>query len=117
MTRPSFHAPPGFRDSPYRALNAGEVVGSTYAVIEEIARTETGMVFEARDMLLDRLVAMKLAWRDAGMPSLITEARRCATVPDPCAVAIYGMGQHNGVEYAVGERVVGTLLRAQLQSR
>lgn len=106
----SFQAPPGFRDSPTRALNRGEVVASTYAVRDEIARTDTGVVFEARDMMIDRPVALKLAWRDPGMPSLILEARRCAAVRDPCAVAIYGMGAHQGVEYVVGERVVGRSL-------
>jgi CheY-like chemotaxis protein len=106
----SFQAPPGFRDSPTRALNPGEVVASTYAVRGEVARTDTGIVYEARDMMLDRPVALKLAWRDPGMPSLILEARRCAAVRDPCAVAIYGMGNHQGIEYVVAERVAGRLL-------
>src|SRR4051812_21018318 len=113
----SFQAPPGFRDSPTRALSHGEVVASTYTIRDEIARTDTGIVFEARDMMLDRLVALKLAWRDPGMPSLILEARRCAAVRDPCAVAIHGMGNHHGIEYVVGERVMGRLLGAVLAGR
>ena len=76
----------------------------------EIARTDTGAVYEARDLLLDRLVAMKFAWRDTGTPPLLGEARRCSVVRDPCSVAIYGMGNHNTVEYVVAERVLGTLL-------
>src|SRR5215470_2305624 len=106
----SFQAPPGFRDSPIGALNQGDVVASTYTIRGEVARTETGLVYEARDMMLDRPVALKLAWRDPGMPSLILEARRCAAVHDPCAVAIHGMGNHQGIEYVVGERVVGRML-------
>ena len=112
-----FSAPPGFRDSPNRALTAGEVVASTYQIKDEIARTDTGLVYEARDMLLDRLVAFKLAWRDPGSPSLMGEARRCAVVRDPCAVAIHGMGAHNGIEYVVGERVTGTLLASLTSAR
>lgn len=110
----SFQAPPGFRDSPTRALNHGDVVASTYTIRGEVARTETGVVYEARDMMIDRLVALKLAWRDPGTPSLILEARRCAAVRDPCAVAIHGMGNHQGIEYVVGERVLGRLLAQQL---
>ena len=113
----TFQAPPGFRESPTRALNPGEVVASTYAIRCELTRTDTGLVFEARDMMLDRLVAIKLAWRDPGTPSLILEARRCAQVRDPCAVAIHGMGNHLGVEYVVGERITGVLLREHLQER
>ncbi len=106
----SFQAPPGFRDSPTQALNQGDVVASTYTIRGEVARTDTGVVYEARDMMIDRPVALKLAWRDPGTPSLILEARRCAAVRDPCAVAIHGMGNHQGIEFVVGERVSGRLL-------
>ena len=118
MTRSGrIQVPPGFRDSPTRVLNPGDVVASMYTVRGEVARTETGVVHEARDMLLDRLVAIKLAWRDPGMPSLVPEARRCAQVRDPCAVAIHGVGNHQGIEYVVAERVAGVLLREQLRQR
>lgn len=106
----SFQAPPGFRDSSTRALNQGDVVASMYTVRSEVARTDTGIVYEARDMMLDRPVALKLAWRDPGLPSLILEARRCAAVHDACAVAIHGMGNYQGVEFVVGERVTGRML-------
>jgi serine/threonine protein kinase len=109
-----FTAPSGFRESPTRALVHGEVVGSAYLIRDEVARTDTGVVYEARDMHLDRLVAFKLAWRDPGTPSLTAEARRCAAVGARCAVAVHGMGIHNGVQYAVGERVSGKLLRELL---
>jgi serine/threonine-protein kinase len=112
-----FQAPPGFRDSPHRVLTAGEVVASAYAIRAELARTETGMVYEARDLTLDRLVALKLAWRDPGMPSLVPEAKRCAQVRDPCAVAIHGVGNYQGIEYIVAERVTGPLLRELAQQR
>lgn len=114
MASGTFSAPAGFRDSPARPLHSGEVVASTYAIRDEVARTDTGIVFEARDMLLDRPVAFKLAWRDPGSPSLIAEARRCASVRDPCSVQVHGMGVHNGVEYVVGELVDGHLLRDEL---
>jgi serine/threonine protein kinase len=110
----SFSPPAGFRDSTHRALKPGEVIASTYQVKDEIARTDDGVVFDARDMLLDRPVALKLAWRDPGTPSLIAEARRCAAVRDPCAVQVHGMGTHNGVEFAIAERAVGHLLNVEL---
>jgi serine/threonine protein kinase len=110
----SFSPPAGFRDSTHRALTPGEVIASTYQVRDEIARTDDGIVFDARDMLLDRPVALKLAWRDPGTPSLIAEARRCAAVRDPCAVQVHGMGTHNGVEFAIAERATGHLLKAEL---
>lgn len=92
----------------------GELVASTYRILGEIARTDTGTVFEAHDTMLDRLVALKLAPREHGKPSLVVEARRCAAVRDPCSVQIHGMGIHAGAEYAIGERVAGRLLRDEL---
>jgi serine/threonine protein kinase len=111
----TIQAPPGFRDSPLRAVNPGDVVASAYAIRCEVARTDTGVVYEARDLLIERPVALKLAWRDPGTPSLVLEARRCAQVRDPCAVAIHGVGDHHGVEYVVAERVTGVLLRELLR--
>ncbi len=105
----------GFRDSPQPPLTRGQVIASTYRIDDEIARTDTGLVYEAHDMRLDRRVALKLAWRDPGTPSLIVEARRCAAVCDPCAVQVHGMGVHDGVELAVAERVVGRLLCEELE--
>ena len=114
MPSGTFSAPAGYRDSPARPLSAGEVVASAYAIRDELGRTDTGIVFDARDMVLDRPVALKLAWRDPGTPALIAEARRCASVRDACAVQVHGMGIHNGVEFVVGERVAGHLLREEL---
>jgi serine/threonine protein kinase len=111
----TIQAPPGFRDSPLRAVNPGDVVASAYAIRCEVARTDTGVVYEARDLMIERPVALKLAWRDPGTPSLVLEARRCAQVRDPCAVAIHGVGDHQGIEYVVAERVTGVLLREQLR--
>lgn len=107
----TFQAPPGFRESPQPSLGAGEVVSSTYNVRRQLARTDSGSVYEAWDMLLERAVALKLAWRDPGSPSLVAEAKRCAAVADPAAVATYGVSNHRGVEYIVGERVEGATLR------
>ena len=90
-------------------LSHGELVGGCYTIREQLAETETGTVYEARDMMLDRAVALKLGRPDA--QSLIIESRRIASVRDACAVAIHGMGSHQGVEYVVAERVTGALLR------
>jgi serine/threonine-protein kinase len=112
----TFQAPPGFRDSPQPAVAIGEVISSAYSVRREVARTETGAVFECWDMLFERPVALKLAWRDPGTPSLVAEARRCAAVDDPGAVTTFAAGNHRGVEYVVAERVEGVAVRAQVSA-
>ncbi len=79
----TFQAPAGFRDSPEPPLAPGEVVSSMYTVRHELARGDSGGVFEVWDMLLERAAVLKLAWRDPGAPSLVPEARRCAAVAAP----------------------------------
>ena len=102
--------PVGFRDSETPALRLGEVVDSTFQIMSFLSRGETGAVYEARDMLLDRLVALKLAWRDSNAPRLLPEARQCSTIAGPPAAAIYALGNHQGTEYVVAERVLGERL-------
>lgn len=115
MTRSgSFTLPVGYRQATGPALAPGEVVASAYVAGAEIARTEDGAVFEARDMLLERPVALKLAWRDEGNRSLVPEAKRCAAVHAPCAVQIHAIGAHKGLELVVAERVAGHLLADEL---
>ncbi|MBP9167959.1 MAG: response regulator [Kofleriaceae bacterium] len=110
----TFNAPAGFRNSPDPALSPGEVVASQYSARRELARTDSGALFEAWDMVLERTVVLKLAWRDPGSPSLLAEGRRCAGVASDAAAAIYSMGHHRGAEVLVGEFLPATSLRDQL---
>jgi serine/threonine protein kinase len=89
----------------------GTVIASTYAIGRELARTESGVVYEAEDRAIGRRVAVKIGAR----AELLPEAKRCAAVPDPCSVHIYGTGTHDGRDYVVGERVTGHLLRDELE--
>jgi len=86
------------------------VVASTYELGRELARTETGTVYEASDLVIDRTVALKLG----PLGELLPEAKRCSVVADPCAVHIYGLGTHAGQDYIAGERVEGHLLRDEV---
>ncbi len=105
---------PGFRASPAPALAPGDVVASAYQVRTEVVRTETGPVYVAWDLQLHREVALKLAWRDPGAPSLVGEAEWCAQVRAGCAVQIFALAQHHGVPLVVAERAPGGVVRAQL---
>lgn len=111
----TFLAPAGYRDSPEPVLSTGEVIASQYTARREVSRTETGSLHEAWDMLLERTVLLKLGWRDQGAPSLLPEARRCSAVSSDVAAAIYAVGNHRGVEFVAGERLVTTGLREHLR--
>jgi CheY-like chemotaxis protein len=83
------------------------VVASAYQVRQPLTRAETGQVFEAWDMLVERVVALKVAWKDPGLAALLPEARRAAAVRDPVAVSVHAVANHRGSELVVAERVVG----------
>jgi serine/threonine-protein kinase len=106
--------PAGFRDSETPALRVGEVVDSAYQITAHLANTDTGAVYEARDMLLDRPVALKLAWRDPNAARLLPEARQCSAVCGGPAVTVFAVGNHHGAEYVVAERVTGERLGERL---
>lgn len=111
----TFQSPAGYRDSPEPVLGTGEVIASQYTARREVMRTDTGAMFEAWDMLLERTVLLKLGWRDAGAPSLLPEARRASAVSSDVAAAVYAVGHHRGVEFVAGERLVATSMREHLR--
>ena len=88
-----------------------------------LGRGGMGMVLEARDLLLDRRVAVKLVLPQGleqdptARQRLLREARAAATVAHPNVVAIYAVGETTrlGVPYIVMELVDGETLAAILR--
>ncbi len=73
-----------------------------------------GVVYEARDIELDRVVALKLlspSLRDSGAPTgmLLEEARAMARVRHPNVLTVHQVGTHAGQVYVAMERAKGTL--------
>lgn len=110
-----FRAPPGYRDSGRPIFNNGEVISSTYQIKSLLHGNDTGQVYEAWDMLLERPVALKGSWRDEDVPPLLTEARAACAIADPCVADIYGLGHHHGTEYLVAERITGPTLAQRIE--
>lgn len=86
-----------------------------YEIIDEIARGGMGVVYRARQVSLDRIVAVKmiLAGRLAGRNSIerfITEAKAAAALRHVNIVAIFEIGEHDGQQYYSMEYIEGTSL-------
>ncbi len=96
-------------------------VGETIAqfrIVERIGEGAMGVVYRARDMRLDRVVALKvlrpwLADR-AGWERLLREARSAAAVAHPGIAAVYEVGEAGGETFIAMEHVEGETLRARL---
>jgi serine/threonine protein kinase len=81
-----------------------------FAVVETLGVGGMGTVYKARDMQLDRFVALKLLRRDLGgeedhKARLQQEARIAAAVNHPCVIQVFDSGTDHGQFYVVMELV------------
>jgi serine/threonine protein kinase len=101
--------------------DAGEVAKHLpqFEILEMLGRGGMGVVYKARQIQLDRIVALKiLPPADAASPGFVErfrrEARSLARLSHPNIVSIYDFGETNGLYYFVMEFVDGLNLRQMI---
>ena len=91
-------------------MNEPRTLGSRYRLEQAVGRGGMGVVYRARDLQLDRLVAVKLVI-DEGISGakerFLTEARRTAGVRHPSIVEVFDVGEDNGDAFLVMELLEG----------
>ncbi len=107
---------------PSDQLAAGRVLDGRYRVDRLIARGGMATVYLARDLRLDRPVALKamhpvLADDPDFVRRFVGEARSAARLSHPCVVAVHDQGTADGVVYLAMEYVDGSNLRDLLSRR
>ena len=100
----------------------GAVIDGAYRVIEAIGEGGMGVVLKARDVRLDRVVALKLIHPDQVLQMharrrFLEEARAMARVRHRNVVEIYAFGNIDGAPYFVMEYVDGCDLERWLSQR
>lgn len=94
----------------------GSVVGNRYEVRALLARGGMATVYEAIDLRLDRVVALKVMHPHlAADPGFVArferEAKSAARLSHPHVVGVYDQGEANGLVYLAMEYIPGRTLR------
>ncbi len=119
-TRLRFVAPPGW--SAPQATEGAKTIGR-YEIQETLGKGAMGVVYKARDPLLDRVVAVKTIVsprsrggrvRRAYLERFEREAKAAAKMQHPAIVTIFDVGTHEGAPFMVLEYLPGESLADRL---
>jgi serine/threonine protein kinase len=78
-----------------------------YEVLELLGRGGMGVVYKARQLGLDRLVALKMILAGECVARFRSEAQAAARLQHPNIVQVHEIGEHNGVPYYSLELIEG----------
>ena len=101
---------------PGTGIGPGTVIGGRFEILRELGRGGFGVVFEARDRELGRLVAVKVVRPRRGIaPGMLrTEAEAAAALHHPNIVTVHDLGSADGEGWLVLELLRGETLEARL---
>src|SRR5688572_21843846 len=107
----------------FALLEPGTVIDDAFRIEARLGAGGMGVVYAARDLKLDREVALKLMRVDRGpaqlgarLPDVFErEARATARLNHPNIVTLHQFGNWNGLLYLVLERLRGETLNARME--
>ena len=100
-----------------RELQDGALLAGRYKLQGELGKGAMGRVLAAQDEKLGRRVAVKVvtgAHDPARIQRFIQEARTAGALEHPNVLAVYDLGEHEGVPFLVTELLEGHTLRTLL---
>ncbi len=116
------HEEPGIHDSPgrWKSLTLPTIVGD-YELTEELGRGGMGVVFRARQISLNREVAVKMILRgrlasEADLQRFLTEASATARLKHPNIVPVYEVGDIDGRPFFSMQLIEGETLSQRVSS-
>ncbi len=99
---------------------AGSIVG--HEIVRELGRGGMGVVYLARDVRLNRPVALKMILAgghasDTELMRFLSEAEAVASLRHPNVVQVYEIGTHNGLPFFTLEYIPGGALSVRLNGQ
>lgn len=106
-------------ETPASRVAPGAVIGD-FVIVREIGRGGNGIVYLARQISLDRPVALKVLQEHYGkdpefVGNFIREARAAARISHPNIVQAYAVGEDEGVYYFAMEYIDGETMKQVLK--
>ena len=98
-----------------------KIIGG-FEIIQEVGRGAMGVVFKARQISMDRIVALKflpksMAQDTARVQRFVREARLSGKLTHPNIVAVHDVGQVDGLYYIAMEFVDGTTVHRHIKEK
>src|SRR6267154_5333283 len=111
-----------FSPAAAKEFSPGTLLGDRYEILQLLGQGGMGAVYKARDVELERLVALKLVRPDlASHPEILRRFKQelilAREVTHPNVIRIFDLGQASGVRYITMEYVEGRDLRALLHEK
>src|SRR5467141_207386 len=108
--------------NPQPVLQPGAILAGRYEILETLGEGGMGAVYQAKDLELERLVALKVIRPDlAKNPAIIDrfkqELRLSQRVTHRNVIRIYDLGEGDGVKFITMEYIEGQDLRSLIQER
>jgi serine/threonine protein kinase len=103
------------------ATSSGGTIAEKYKIIEEIGRGGMGVVYKAKDIRLDRTVALKflsseLTQNEEAKQRFVQEAKAAAALNHPHICTIYEVDDTDGQTFISMEYIEGQTLKERLAS-
>ncbi len=107
----------GAASPPTDIFQTAQIVDGKYEIRALLGSGGMGQVFEAKDLGLNRIVAIKVAWPEIGAEPLRREAQVLAAFRHHGLATVHALGEADGAPYIIMERLNGITLAEFLSRR
>ena len=120
LSSPAFVDPRRTGANPLERLTPGEVLAGRFRILNFVAAGGMGEVYKAEDLLLDRVVALKLLPKELAedresLEQFLREAKTASALNHPSICRVYDFGEDAARAFIAMEYLEGETLSARIQ--